>query len=210
MQSSSSNNIGQDLALQQYRKKQEFLFNLKKKYSKLLEFNKKERNNWRLSNAFRRKLLFSVFNISDEEIKTIPGMYRYRCYLYDVDETELLLLNSAFDAHSESIRYEQDLSVRSVLLESLVETRKLQLTELFNSDKTMKIPVLLDLRIYGMDPDTPIFFGDKVYNLDEITKSKIKKSHEKINSVTIKGERFIQLMNHGKILRDSYWNEIQK
>ena len=200
--------MDQNLELLQLRKKQAFIFNLKRKYSKLLEFDKTTRTEWRLTNFAKKKVLFTVCNLSDSEIKEIDGLFRYRCYLCELDDTEVATLNSIFEAHMEAIKYEKDDAIRSVLLDSLMETRKQQMRELLQSSTTLKFPVMLDLRIYGPDPSIPVMFNDKLYELDEITKENIKASFERINPATLKGERFKQMLNHSKILRDSYDKEI--
>ena len=198
----------QDIALAQYRKKQEFLHKLKRKYSSLLEFDKKKRYEWILTNFAKKKILFQVCNISNDEIKEIPSIYRYRCYLYEIDEEELLNLNMIFDSHMEAIKYENDKEIKKILLESLTETRKMQMVQLLHSEKTQRIPVMLDLRTYGNEPTMPIIFGDKVFELDEITREKIKASFDRVNMSSHKGQRFGQMLNHSKVLRDSYQKEI--
>lgn len=193
-----------------YRKKQEFLFNLRKKYSNLLELDKNKRTEWRLTNFAKRRIVFQVLNLGDDEIKNINPLYRYRCYLYEPDDIELTNINLIYDEYMESIKHETDEGIKKIMIESLAETRKVQMSSLLRSKKTLKIPVMLDLLVYGKDPDIPIIFGDKIYQLDEITKEHIKQSFERVNPMSIRGERFIQMLNHSKVLRDSYWKEINK
>lgn len=194
----------QQCELQEYRKKQNLLFNLKKKYSVLLELNKNKRYEWILTNFAKKRILFSVCNMSNEEIKEIPSIYRYRCYLYEPNQVELFNLNCLFESQMEIIKNENDRELKEILLETLIETRKKQMNELLKAPQTQKIPIMLDLRIYGNDPTLPIIFEEKIYELDELTKVNIKLTYDKVNESTHTGQRFRQMINHSKILRNSY------
>lgn len=200
----------QDVELMQYRKKQELLYNLKRKYSLLLELNKSKRQEWILTNIVKKRILFEIWNLTNEEINEIPSIYRYRCYLYEPNDDELLNFNLMFDQHIDAINNETDSQIKKILLESFTDTKNLEFIQLIKSNRTQKIPIMLDLRIYGKEPTLPVVFGDKIFYLDDITKKHIKSSYEKINPLSIIGERFSQMIQHSKIIRDSYQKEINE
>lgn len=201
-----NNNVITTTGLEEYRKRQDFLFKLKRKYSTLLELDKNKRNEWILTNFVKKHFLIPTYNLTTEEIKLIPSIYRYRCYLYEFNENEMLELDTMCEDQMNLIRNEFDREIKTVLLESLLEERKKKIDQLRKSTNTQKIPIMLDLRIYGNDPTLPICFEDKVFELDDITKDKIKIAYSKVDERTHQGQKFIQMLNHSKILRNSYNN----
>jgi hypothetical protein len=191
-----------------YRQKQAFRHYLSTKYSKLLEFNKKTRSEWILTNFARKKILFNVCNMSESEINEIEGIYRFRCYIIEFDEIELFELNEFFNTQMESIHFEPDEEIKNILLKSLMDERIVQMHNLGKSKKSLRIPIMLDLRLYGQNPDIPFYFGDKVYELDGFTKANIARSFGLVNPTSVTGERYKQMLNESKIIRDSYFNEL--
>lgn len=186
------------------RQKKARQYYLQQKYGKLLEFDKEKRSLWRIINFLKKKVFISVCNLTDEEIKEINGVYRYRCFLNEFDEADLLSLNEVFDIQMESIKFEPDESIRKIMLDTLIEERRVQMNDLIKSSKTMRYPVMLDLRIYGPNPDMGVTFSDRIFELDDTTKLHIRNTYERINPSSIVGERFIQMLNHSRILRNSY------
>lgn len=197
----------------EYKQKQALKHYLIKKYSKLLEFNKEVRDSWRLTNFIKKKVLFNVFNLTENEINSIPPIFRFRCYITELNESdvnEINEINEAFEIQMEAIKFENDSEIKQILLSSLMEEKSKQLCEIRKSNKSIKIPIMLDLSVYGPNPDIPVYFGDKLYELDETTKINITRSYSLTNPSTITGQRFTQMLNESKILRDSYNNCINK
>lgn len=195
--------------LSMYRQKQAFKHHLIAKYGKLLELNKEVRNAWRLTNFAKKKILFHPCNITDSEIKEIEGIYRFRCHVIEIDDVELAEFNQIFEVQFETIVFEENEELNNMLLKSLIDEKEKQFYNLGKSKKAIKIPVLLDLRIYGPNPDIPVFVGNKMYQLDYVTKANIVNSYERVNPTSNTGDRYRQMLTESKILRDSYWEEIK-
>jgi hypothetical protein len=220
--------------LQSYRNRQATLYNLKQKYSKLLDFDKISRSANRICNFIKKYVLFDVCNISDEQLHEINGIYRYRCYVYDIDICEIDNVNAIVNAQIESLSYDEnnDLDVdldiglsddsdtnkrkkididdinRESYISLIFDERRMRMDNLTNSSTTIKYPVLLDLQLYGPNIDMGVYIGDKSCYLKEDTKLKIKKAYAKTSMESITGERFHQMIQYSKVLRDTYVNDI--
>lgn len=191
-----------------YRQLNAFKFYLKTKYSKLLEFNKQTRDEWRLTNFVKKYVLFNVCNFSESEINEISGIYRFRCHVYEYDEIELSEINQSYEIQKDAIDTETDQQLKQILQLSLEDEKTKQIKNLSKSKKTIKLPVMIDLRVYGPNPDIPICIGDKIFYFDDKTKTNIERSFNLINPNSLSGDRFCQMLNVSKILRDHYLNEI--
>lgn len=189
--------------MNEYIQKQQFLYYLRTKYSKLIELNKEKRTIYRIQNIIKRKILFDTCNLSCNEIKEIPPIFRYRTYVHELGDV-MNIINEIFDIQEELINDETDMDVKRALLVSLVQEKNKQIDELQKSAKTIKIPVMLDLRIHAVNYNLPIVMENNLYYLDQTTKDNIEKSYSKINPNTLAQERFVQMLEYSKALRDEY------
>lgn len=190
-----------------YRKQQKFLYDWKEKYSKLIELDPIKRNAGRLVNFIRKKILYHPFNLSESMINEIPGIYRFRCRIYDT-HAEINMLNDIYNSQAQIIALESDASIKSTLIESLKKEIDDQKKNLINSKSSTCYEVLLDLRNYlYVLSDTSniyVYFDDKIFILDDSTAKRLREQCAKINSKSIKGEQFIQMINHSKALSQTY------
>lgn len=207
-QSDQFNQSNNDIAI--YRQKQAFKHHLLTKYKKLLEFNKQTRDEWRLTNFAKKKILFDVCNLTQQEINQIEGKYRFRCYIIDYDDVELFEILEFFEIQKEAINLEEDNDLKNIMLESLQEEKNNQVHKLSKSKKSIRLPVMIDLRVYGLNPEMPICVNNKLYYFDDKIKQNITRSFNLVNTETFSGENFEKMLKVSKILRDSYFNETNK
>jgi len=177
---------------------------IKLKYKDMLELDKTKRSAHQLTRFIRRKLLFHPINLSDDEIMQIPGIYRFRCYVYCNDELDTL--NELHEIQKQIIENEHDLSMKNIMKISLEGEYLKKYNTIIKSPLTIKYPIMLDLRIYGEATDMPIQVLDKIIFLDTMTKERIKNKYLLINPNTIMGERFNQLIEWSKEVSKSFTN----
>jgi hypothetical protein len=120
------------------------------------------------------------------------------------DAVELRELDLIFNEDMKSIENESDDYLKNAMIYSIKDLQKTKFIKIIQECKITKIPIIINLSIHGYNPDIPIFYNNIIYQLDEFTKDKIKETFERINPNTLKGERFYQMINHSKILKDSY------
>jgi hypothetical protein len=191
-----------------YRQQQKFLYNWKEKYSKLIEFDPIKRNVGRLVNFAKKYIVYVPCNLSECMINEIPGIYRFRCYVYDT-QAEMDILNEIYTTQSDIINLEPDIDIRCGLIESLKKEINDQKKCLINSKSSIKYGILLDLRNYlhvlsDMNPDVCVFFDNKLFTLDDVTARRLRNQCEKINPNTVRNDKFIQMINHSKALSKTY------
>jgi hypothetical protein len=172
---------------------------LKLKYSKLLTFNKAERVGHILTNFFRRKYFIEPINLTPDEIKLIPPMFRYRCYIYETDELDLM--NQMYDMQLADISENYDGDVMQAMTLSIEHERKNLVNQIKHS--AQKIPVMVDLRIWGKCPDIPVEFNGECFTLDQQTQLDIVKSYNKISNDVL-CDRFEQFINWTKECSNIY------
>jgi hypothetical protein len=171
---------------------------IKFKYSKLLVFDPIKRANYRIVGFVKRHYLITPINILPEQVSDIPPEYRFRCWLYDSDE--IFLIEQFF----ESLVVEQsgdDKDLASVIRMSLEDDKKKQIDCV--TIGATKVPVMIDLRIYGENPNIPIMFNDKMRMLDSTTQKNIVKSWDKVKD-GLQIERFRQMLSWSKTLAKFY------
>jgi hypothetical protein len=196
-----------------YQKKQEEekktrLANIQNKYKDILEFDPIKRSNCRIVNFLKKHFFIKPKNISQLDIDEIPPLFRYRCYVYDII-SELETIDEIYQMQLKNINDDDDEIFKDTIKESLLDEKNKMLTHLFASQTTTKYPVLIDLRIYGSDTSTPIYFNDNMYYLDEITRKKISKIYNKVNPSTLIGEKFNQMIEHSKALCATFHADLE-
>lgn len=196
-------------ALQKYREEQKFLFNFKQKYSKLIEIDDTKRRQWNLIHFMKKRLLFDVINKTSEEISEIDGIFRFRCYIFrPIEEfrSEYEIETISFQNSLDIIKLESDSSLQNTMKQSLNDERRKSLKIMIIHGLIIKYPIMLDLRLYGLDPNMPIMYDDEIYHLDDDTQDRLRREYEKVNPSTLAGEKFFQIIKHSKALC-AYYNK---
>jgi hypothetical protein len=155
---------------------------IREKYEelKLFEFNKEKLAVARIVRYIRRKLLFTPQNYTLGEIKRILPIHRFRCYVYD--SPELDNLNDTFDANIAVAQTIEDDLEKVMTISHLEDERERQYEELIKI--ATKIPVLLNLNIYGNDPTISVYVNKKEYKLDKKTQNRILAQYEYVKKYT--------------------------
>jgi len=197
-----------DKSIVTYRKQQKFLYDWKEKYSKLIELDKTKRSAGRIVNFVRKYVLFPPCNLSESMINEIPGIYRFRCYVYDI-QTEMDLLNDIYNSQAELINLESDINVRHSLIMTLKNEINNQKKYLINLKCSARYGILIDLRnylyiLFDVTSDIYVSFNDKNFILDDATAKRLIQQCEKINPNSIRSENFMQMINHSKALSQTY------
>lgn len=208
--------------LAEYRERQKMLFykkkedearqirleHIKNKYKDILEFDPIKRSNYRIVNFLKKHFFIKPINTSQIDIDDIPSFFRYRCYVYDI-ESEIRAIEDLYESRLNIIDEDDEELFKESLKESLLNEKNKFITDLLNSSTVIKLPILIDLQIYGTDPKTPIYFNDKMYYLNESTRKKISIAFEKINPSSLRGEKFKQMIEHSKALCETYKKDIE-
>lgn len=183
--------------LQKIRREHEIMFNFREKYSKLIEINREKRSLERIINFVKRYILLNPVNISESEIRMIPSLFRFRCYVYDVSE-EAKKIDDDYSEQLKHISDENDIITQEILRESLEIDRQVKIFDIYKSKNIIKYPILLDLTLYGYDQSILVNVNGILYNLDEQTKQRIRTEFSKIDTSSIKGQKFEQLIRHSR------------
>lgn len=198
--------MSSDNGFNDYRKNQDILYNFSKKYSKLIELDLYKRSASRLVNFVKKYMLFNPLNISPEDIAEIPGIYRFRCYMYGGNEIDLI--NEMFNTRTHLLNEETDYEMREILNESLIIERDKQFKNAIKNNYIHGMPIMLDLRYgksyinnYGI---AEILFDDQYYYLEKSVTNRMINQSDKVNLSSIRGERFGQMINHSKALAITY------
>lgn len=192
--------------MEEYRKKKALEYKLYSKYSKLLELNPKKRSVYVIQNFIKKKILFDPINVTKEDISFIPALYRYRTFVGQYDQETLNIINLTYDQYEEEAKSEiTELELLTIRLIELKDERKNMINNV--KQTTIKLPILLDLRLYGQDVTQPIVIDDNVYYLDETQQKQILNTYKKISDETTDGKRFQQTLKWSKALSDLYANK---
>lgn len=173
---------------------------LKHKYSTLLDLNKVSCSASKIVRFTKRHLLVQPINLTQDEQNMIPAIYRFRCNVFDNDEIQMM--NNIFDMQLQEIENNSDKDIIHALKQSIESERDNQIAKI--KKNIAKIPVMLDLRIYGEYPDTPIFLDKQILFFDKNTKDLIKKLYNKVRPDSSSLERFQQMLEWSKVLSDIY------
>jgi len=168
--------------LADYRKKRQLeyekktrLKDIETKYKTLLILDPTKRANARIISYAKRHYFKQPVNIDQNIIDKIPGIYRFRCSIYIVD-------------NSTSCSDEVDFSAPC--------------TYTVHSD--LQMSVLVDLRIYGSYPSLPLMINNVEYLLPQHEQEKIKDIWNKINPDNTNGLRFQQYIDYTKAMCRAY------
>lgn len=193
--------------LELYRKKKHMEYckmqkekQLKEKYASLIDLNKPRCAATRIVRFAKRHFFVEPLNLDSTEIKFIPPIYRFRCSVYIGDEMKEI--DSIYNARLAALESEEDEIMKSIMKESAEIEWKNDI--LLAKQNMNKINIMLDLRIYGMDPNIPVYLGEDIIELDIDTKNKIKKSYYKVIPDSPSLERFEQLVDWSKCLSQVY------
>jgi len=209
----------------EYEKKDK-LVKIKEKYSKLLILNKKERSACRISNFSKKRLLNVPVNCTKEQIDAIPGIFRYRVRIYELDPTNnLQSQEEPHGADSDTIdqyilddaicndSYDDDPVLKQIMKESLMAFQKQQMVQQCSENKpniqkpsSVCVWILLDLRIYGPNPKLPFYLKDKETFLTDQQQKNISELWHRVNPESVSGMRFQQYIDFTKTIAKSYNN----
>lgn len=188
--------------LDQYRKEMSFKNHMRKKYSKLLEIDKIKLKVARIQSFFRRKVLFDVVNMCKEDIDTIPGIYRYRFYIPKLDDLDLI--NQLYDSQLRELVSIEDIDIRNIRRME-IESERSNIFSCMLQTATY-VPVIVDVRIYGMNVFMPVYIDGREYNIPDNHKKQITTLYNKLNEESTFGIRFRQMLSASKAIRTAYIN----
>ena len=192
-------------SLSDYRNKHRILHAFRTKYKNTFEYNQIQRNAYVIQNFIKRHILFSVDNMSNEEILKINGIDRFRCIVYHIPDhflSDFLEIMDNYEHNKITCMAETDTCIKHLLLSTLNEDKKKYIDELIKTGQIKKIYIMLNLKIHTFG--TIITINDKNCYISFETQELIKTNCNKINLETITGEKFIQMLNHSKILCKYY------
>lgn len=181
---------------------------LKIKYANLIELDFTKRMATRIVRFMKKYLFINPININHDDIEKIPGIFRFRCYVYDNDSRIDEIEHTFIEQLDVITCCGEDAETTQILRESLLIDKNTKLQKLLASNSIMKYSIMLDLQIYGIDANFPVSINDKTYKLDDFTKEKLKIAFNKINPSSLNGEKFIQMINHSKALCATYMNDV--
>lgn len=150
--------------------------------------------NIRLINFARKFILVTPQNRTLDEIKKIPTLYRFRCNIYDAPELDFI--NATMDIEKQNAVNLLPLSEHEEALKSIEDERNEFIVNFIeNFDIAKKIPIMINLEIYGPDPTIPIIHNKKEYVLDKKTQCAVVKAFNKINRNTQTGQLFRKFLS---------------
>uniref|UniRef100_A0A6C0EBF8 Uncharacterized protein n=1 Tax=viral metagenome TaxID=1070528 RepID=A0A6C0EBF8_9ZZZZ len=183
-------------------KRKEYIYN---KYKNLIILEEEKRSAYRIQSFFKKHITYEVMNLTPEEIEDIKGVNRYRMRIPMVNLEEINELYSHME--NEARETYSDLDIVNVELFKIRQEKETNLSSMLLTAE--KIPVLVDLSIYGVNPYIPICFEDKTITLTDQDMMKIKGVYEKTNPETLTGKKFIEMIEWSKAIRDAYVNMLQ-
>ena len=193
--------------LELYRQKNKRRFELMNILKNKLEFDDLKRNVYRIKSFIKKYILFTPCNISDDEIRNIPGIYRFRCYVYDF-ELEISMIDELYENELNIIMTSSDQELRNALIFDLNESISSQKKQLYDTinENTLKYPIMLDLRnfINSDLKNISIHFNNQTFLLDDKTTERLNKQIAKVSQSEHQFERFQQLLNYSKVMCESY------
>ncbi len=195
--------------LSKYRKEQQFLYNFKQKYSKLIELNDDKRKKWNFTNFFRKRLFYDTINKIDVDV---DGIFRFRCYAYETTDdfcSKFRTILEIYNDQMHSVNLEDDSEIKSILKSTLESEKDHQINLLITTLNLVHQPVIFDMRLYESCSDKPINIDGKIYYLGTGEQNRLKNSFNKVNMTTLSGEKFVQMIKHSRALC-KYYEKIKK
>ena len=154
--------------LEKYRKDQQFLYNFRSKYSKLIELNDEKRKKWNFTNFFKKRLFYDTVNVIDDDV---DGIFRFRCNAYEINEELDIKIKSILDIYNEQlhiINLEDDKDMKVILTTSLEQEIEYQILSIICSADTKKCYIIFDMRLYESCSRRPIIIDGNKYYLDVV------------------------------------------
>jgi hypothetical protein len=188
--------------LEQYRREMSFKNYMRLKYAKLLEFDKTKRSVYRIQSFVKKKVLFDVVNMCKEDIDLIPGIYRFRFHIPQLDDLDLI--NQMYDAQLNELVSIHDTEIRNIRRMEIEDERNNILSCMLHT--AIYVPVVVDIRIYGMDTYIPVNINGRLYSIPDAHREKITFLHNKLNEESTFGIRFRQMLSASKAIRTAYVN----
>jgi hypothetical protein len=145
---------------------------IQQKYSNLLIMDKKLLSIVRIQRFLRRHFFKEPINMSLDEIETIPGLFRYRLMISELNTVDFL--------------------------DDTDDNMIVGLLGAINITEQQYYQIMIDLRIYGNEPEMPIFINEKPYYLSYQQKEKIRNIWSKINPDTRNGLIYQQNLAYQK------------
>lgn len=195
--------------LSKYRKEQQFLYNFKQKYSKLIEINDVKRKNWNFTNFFRKRILYDTVNKIDDDV---DGIFRFRCYAYVTTDDFCSKFRTILEVYNDQLHtvdLEDDIEIKNILKSTLEAEKDHQIKLLIESSNLLKQPVIFDMRLYESCSDKPINIDGKFYYLGINEQNRLKNSFNKVNITSLSGEKIVQMIKHSRALC-KYYEKIKK
>jgi hypothetical protein len=188
--------------LEQYRREMAFKNYMRLKYAKLIEFDKTKRTVGRIQSFIKKKVLYDVVNMCKEDIDLIPGIYRFRFHMPKLDDLDLI--NQMYDTQLNELVSIHDIQIRNVRKMEIEDERNSILSCMLQT--ATYVPVIVDIRIYGMDTSIPININGHMYSIPDVHREKITSLYNKLNEESTFGIRFRQMLSASKAIRTAYVN----
>lgn len=183
--------------LEEYRR----IMRRKEKCKKWMEMNKVKRSNSQLVNFAKKYVLFTPVNQTIEDIKRISPIYRFRCYLYDCNELDLI--NEIMEIEIQEAMFIED-EIEKVSRISFLENEKQNQLEMARKNCGLKVPIMLNLDIYGRDPTLPIIINGKYHTLDIKTQQQLVSQYNKVRPNTDRSIKFRDMISKSKRVSKDY------
>jgi hypothetical protein len=179
------------------------------KYKDKIELDKEKLASARICNFVRKHYLRPC----DNQYNIPEGKYRYRVRISDNNLCENYD-DSGFDENMVDIPYELfeptgDPATDRVIKESirdeyLQQLRAAEMTRKLNESKTPFKTVMIDLSIYGQQPELPIVIDDNVYYLSIMQKKNVLRLWNKVNPMNELGKKFQVMLEFSAAMTNAY------
>lgn len=158
------------------------------KYQMMIEFDPIKRSASRLVNAVRKHILIQPINT--EVLNTVPGRYRLRLGMTELNTFPLEIQNEIFRSATQGC----DFNTSKAIIQSLKDSY------------SILYYAVIDLRIYGPCPEMGISImdGSQILYLNDDQINKIKVIWMKIDPETSNGVKFNQMLDSAKSLSVLY------
>lgn len=189
--------------MDKYKKMQAIKF----KYSNLLILDKITRSIYRIQAFAKKYVLYEPVNIAKDEVEKIPGLYRFRTKVYDTTN-EYIIEDTYKSYEDEAKKTISDNTILEIRLKELSEEKnKLLIVSKIN---IKKIPIVLNIELFGIDPFAPIMIGDDVYFLSGSERKRIFELYDIFVQSESSRERYKQMLQWSKVLCEMYNNSLIK
>ena len=178
------------------------------KYNSKIELNPIKLAAGRIVYCVRKRMLDNgkIVNLTNSEIKDIPGMFRYRIKVNnqniytELDKNMLITLELSADYEAGG-----DMELKKIMLSSLIESYK-------NSSIPKDIQnkyIMIDLSMYGLDPSMPITLDGVKYYLSQEQRTKILNKWRRVNPESEAGKKFQLSLQCAKAMSEAYVADLE-